>query len=274
MSRLYGRMFDLYAISNELNNIKLCRYNPNNKRISWKELDNVKEDVEEFLSIPTKDILFKNDINAIGKFNLFDKVATTAIPMFGDAPCDIIFPSNNAKFEYKREMAYFLGMILSNFNFDLDKDTYGVPNEYDDVIPLVIEYLYMKKNNIDGFLLKRMNELKRSVKDYIKKYNEYQKLEDTNRIIKNVNVSDEAYDSFKKAYNEKTNEMLINTSIYLTKVASLEGALKIIDRSDDKEFVKDIIEELTLNVDNERAKIMVNNDLDSFKFRRLRKEFK
>ena len=51
--------------------------------------------------------------------------------------------------------------LLSSYNRDNPKEEYGIPNEYDDTLPLLLEYLYLKyANKEDEFSIKHLNELK------------------------------------------------------------------------------------------------------------------
>ena len=269
MSRLFGRTFDLYSISTLLSNTKLCKYTGDNRTISWDEVKEVKEKIEPYLTNKTKDILQKHKIIPVSRFKILDNMAISSFPMFGDSDSEIMFPSKKAKAEYKRVYAYFLGQVLSNYNLDGENDNFGVPNEYDDVLPLLIEYMYLNDRDFD---LKHLEELQYTANQYINAYEKYKKADDLRYAADYLSMNDKKYNDMQKIISEETERMETNTSLCLTKFSSIEGALKLIDRINDKEQFKDIIEELTLNQDNSRAKIMVNNNADSYGYRVLRKE--
>jgi len=133
-----------------------------------------------------------------------------------------------------------------------------MPNEYDimcqfsDVLPLLIEYLYLKEiNQEERFSNKNLTDLKLNAYEYKKIY--------------------ERFEKFPYIFSEEN--MLRNTLLFLVPLSSMDATLQIVDKYKDKkdELVK-LIYDLFENINHNREEVINERDVETFGFKRLRKE--
>ena len=205
--------------------------------------------LNEYLPKNVIDFLNKQEISIC--YNPFAKTTSTiGADLSGDPT--IIYPSKKIREEYKRELIYFIGDILRTINLDLLPDKFDLKCQYASVIPILLEYLYLKESgNLESCSLKYLSELRDNAIDYIRLYEKFKKHE---------NIYD-------------TGTFLMASLTYLVPFASMDATLQITDKYiDDKEKIKELLGELIENKENNREKIILKNNIDTYGFKRLRKE--
>ena len=270
MSRIYGRAYDVYSITKDLEETKLPKYKKDNTKTSWDEIEITPEKIEIYL--PDKAIDFLASKKTKIMKTPFLKFTLTQIPEEENEERFIKFPSLTPKEEFKRELMFYMGMLLSSYNKDNPNEKYGIPNEYDDTLPLLLEYLYLKYvNKEDKFSIKHLNELQSYQKDYITFYDDYQDFQDLRRKARFAYLSQEKYEKFQALCIDKENEITSLTNDSIIQLSSLEGVLGIIELLD-KEDIKTIIEKLMINEKYNRSEVLKEYGIESFGYKRLRKE--
>lgn len=248
MSRLYGRTIDIYSISKYLNENHINKYTKDKRTIDFDELNSAIDTVKPYLSIDTINYLMECDIQVSGK--LFAK--ETIFSGYGEENNIIIFPSRTMKEEYKRELMYFIGELLKRKNPDLIPSKFDIKCQYSDMLPLLVEYLYMKETgNEDKYSDKHLNDLALNAKEYVKIYEGYKN--------GSLNMSEDNF--------------LMNSLLYLVPLSSLDATLQVIDLfKDDKDKMVELLSLLIENANNNREEIMTDKNISTYGFKRLRKE--
>ena len=248
MSRLYGRVNDVYNISNYLIENYNNKYVKDKSKISNDELENSINYVIPYLS--------KDNINYINKcdvkiyYNKFIK--DTLYSGVGEEENVIFFKTKDMKEEYKIDLLYFIGDLLRRKSLDYMPDEYDIKCQYSDTLPLLIEYLYLKEvNKEDRFSLRNLSDLQLNAFDYKKLYERFQK--------------------YPYIYSE--DNMLRNTLLFLVPLSSMDATLQIIDKyyNNKDELIK-LINELVENPNHNREEAMQKRDIETYGFKRLRKE--
>ncbi len=247
MSRLYGRIDDIYNISKYLNNNYNKKYKKDMTCIDAKDLEDAPLSLSSYLPNNVINFLNKKEITIC--YNPLSRFTSTIIE--NDEPT-IIYPSSKIREEYKRELIYFIGDILKNINLDLLPDKFDLKCQYASIVPLLLEYIYLKEENkIERFSEKYLSELKENAKDYIRLYDKYHKNENKYDI----------------------GTFLMASLTYLVPFASFDACLQVTDKYiSDKEKMKELLKELIENPQNNRENIMLKHDIDTYGFKRLRKE--
>ena len=134
MSRIYGKAYEVYNITKDLEETKLPKYKRDNTKSSWDEIETTPEKIEIYL--PDRAIDFLTSKKTKIMKTPFLKYTLTQVPEEESEERFIRFPSLSPKEEFKRELMFYMGMLLSSYNRDNPKEEYGIPNEYDDTLPL------------------------------------------------------------------------------------------------------------------------------------------
>ena len=270
MSRIYGKAYEVYNITKDLEETKLPKYKRDNTKSSWDEIETTPEKIEIYL--PDRAIDFLTSKKTKIMKTPFLKYTLKQVPEEESEERFIRFPSLSPKEEFKRELMFYMGMLLSSYNRDTPKEEYGIPNEYDDTLPLLLEYLYLKyANKEDEFSIKHLNELKGFQKNYRTFYDDYQDFQNLRREARFANLSQEKYEKFQSLCIDKEDEIISLTKDSIIQLSSLEGALGIIELLD-KEDIKTIIEKLMINEKYNRSEVLQEYGIESFGYKRLRKE--
>ncbi len=249
MSRLYGRTDDVYYISKFLMENNHGKYKRDLSKTSPDGLVEAAKMVDPYFSKDMQDYL--NECHIRLGYNNF--IRNTIYSGTDDKENIIIFPTKKPKEEYKRELLYFVGDLLRRKNMDLVPSEFDLKCQYSDLLPLLVEYLYMKEDNKeDSFSSKHISDLTLNAKEYIKIF------EDFNSDFRTI----------------PEGSFLWNTLLFLVPLSSLEALLQIIELGYDKEEIKKLIEELYENKNNNREEIMLERNIDSYGFKALRKEIK
>lgn len=271
MSRVYGRAFDVYSITKLLKETKINEYKKDNKKTTWTDIEYTPEKIITFLPDCAIDFLAEKKVKIMK--TPFLKYTTTQIPDTEEQDRFIKFPSLVPKEEFKRELMFYMGMILANYNGDNDSDEYEIPDEYDDTLPFLLEYIYLKvAGKDDKFIIKHLNELKSYQKNYMFFYDDYKDFEDLKSEAEFANLDKIRYEKFQKLCKDKEDEISSLTKDSVSHLSSLEGTLAIIDSCKSEEELKRIIEELMLNKKGNRGIILRDREIESYGYKRLRKE--
>ena len=144
MSRLYGRSYDAYQTSKYIEENKLLKYKSNNKIINLDELVESTSILDFYLPENAIDYLINCPIHIVK--SPFIPRNMSILPNDKE-DATIYFKGFNFKEEYKRELIFFLGTVLSIINPDKLPGEYDFPCEYGDIFPLLLEYIYLMDLN-------------------------------------------------------------------------------------------------------------------------------
>ena len=100
-------------------------------------------------------------------------------------------------------------------------------------------------------------------------YKDFQELENRARFS---SISPEKMENFRQLSIDRAYEMEEETKKSVVQLSSLDGALSLIDITKTPDEFKQLIEELMLNKDNDRAQVLRKRKIDSYGYKRLRKE--
>lgn len=271
MSRLYGRAFDVFQMSNSFKNYKIPKYNEDNKKVSLDELINSTDVLDLYLPQSAIDYIVNYPIHIV-KSPIIPKNASE-FPNINNPNATIYFKGLNFKEEQKRDLTFFLGCVLSQINPDELPKENNLPCEYGDILPLLLEYIYLKENNKeDRFLLKHFNSLKFNAEKYQKVYEDHQKhlVSDTNKELSYY--SEKEY-SKREEYNKSIEDTFLkNTLTMLVPFSSVDGVLQVIDTFKTEKELKKIIELIYNNENNNRQELLNSFGIESYGYKRLRKE--
>ena len=271
MSRVFGRAYDVFQVSNLLNEAKLPRYKKDYRECSWDDIETTPERIELYL--PDRAIEFLSSKKVKIMKTPFLKYTLTQIPDTDEEDRFIKFPSLLPKEEFKRELLFYLGMLLSSYREDEQDEDYGIPGEYEDTLPLLLEYLYLKvANRQDEFSLKHLNQLRMFNKTYPTFYKDYQDFENLRKDAVFANLDKTRTEKFKKLCIEKDDEITSLTKDSVVQLSSFEGALSLIDITKTRSDMKQLIEELMLNEQHNRRQVLADRNIDSYGYRRIRQE--
>jgi hypothetical protein len=273
MSRIIGRMYDVYQISTELNSVRFPKYKKDYRECSWDDIEKTPERIEMYLPEKAIDFLSSKKIKIMR--TPFLKYTLTQIPDKEEEDRYIKFPSLLPKIEFKRELMFYIGTLLSSYHGDSPGNIYTIPGEYDDVLPLLLEYLYLKDaGREDEFSLKKLIDLQKFNKTYPMFFDNYQDFQNLRESARFADLSQEKMDKFDQLCVEKDSEIESLTKDSVVLLSSLDGTLSLIDMIGTRDEFKKLIEELMLNESDNRGKVLRERGIDSFGYKRLRKEIK
>lgn len=255
MSRIMGRSLELYNISKDFLGTNIPQYKPDRTVITDDELLDAPEAIRMYL--PETAIQYIKDHPISVAVRRFNKGTTTIAPIPGveDTPYMIV-NSSKMREEYKRELIFFLGDMLTKINFDMMHLTdFEIPCQFGTFLPIYLDYLYHRETGKeDTFSLKYLDELKDNATRYVPIYERY-------------NNAPERFD---------INKFLVDTLTFLTPFSSMDAALQAGEKlGDDKEAIKKLIDEFIQNENhNSREHILYDRGIETVGFKSLRKELK
>ena len=271
MSKILGRVNDVLNVSKELKEADIPKYIKDKSKTTWDNIEKVKNDLSIYL--PDIAIDFINQ-DKIYMYKSPLRIYTfTSIPEYEDERRFIRYPSLTPKKEFEREYSFFLGLLLSSYHMDTQEEIMEIGKEYDDILPLLLDYLYMKQNNKeDKYALKFLNFIDKFLKRYQKSYKKYDEFCDTLFNTDTYEFNDDELEHFENHCKETESEFEEYTMNKLIKLSSLDGMLQIIDKNYDEKEFKKLIEELVINEDFSRTAILYDKGIESYGYKRLRKE--
>ena len=271
MSREMGKSYEVYQIASELNKTSFPVYRRDNRESSWDEIETTPERLELYLPDVAIDFLTSKKVKLYK--TPFRKYTLTQIPENNQEDRFIKFPSLRPKEEFKRELMFYMGMLLSSYHIDDPEDEYIIPGEYDDLLPNILEYLSLKEDKREEFFsIKHLNELKKFNKTYPRIYDDYKDFQELENRARFSSISPEKMENFRQLSIDRAYEMEEETKKSVVQLSSLDGALSLIDITKTPDEFKQLIEELMLNKDNDRAQVLRKRKIDSYGYKRLRKE--
>ena len=271
MSRVYGRSMDLYQTSRYIVDSNIPKYKKDKRKTSWEDVIVSPEKIDPYLPDNAIKIMEKNPLKIL-HYPLLIQEATYVPECDGEEPI-LYFPRFKAIEEYKRNLVYYLGELLVSKSTDNMPDQYNIPCEFNLVLALLMEYLYLKgENKEDIFSIKHLNDLKHNAKQYIKVYETHR-----DRLMNKSELDLYSFDykkqeKLEKFYADEEENFLRATLISLVPMSSVDGVLQVIDKIKDKEEIKSLIEKLVSNPNHDRQKILNDYGVESYSFKRLVKE--
>ena len=161
MSRVLGKTNEISNICGYIQESINQKYKIDNNKTTWDDVINTINLTSYHLSNNVVDYIRKEKIHI--KKSPLRKYTFISIPENENELRLIRFPSLIAKNEYKRELSLFLGYILSYYKCDKE-DFYEISGEFDDVLPFLLDYLYLRDNNKEEkFSLKHLGSYKKHV---------------------------------------------------------------------------------------------------------------
>ena len=270
MSRLYGRAFDVFQISKYIKEHEIPKYTENNKKITIDGLIDSSGILGLYLPDSAIDFI-KNHPVEICKTPFIPR-SMSSFPTQKNPKPVICFKGVNFKEEFKREFIFFLGCLLSEVNPDELPKSKDLPCEYGDLLPLLLEHLYLKENGEEErFLPKHLNALKFNADSYQRVYEDHQKHLVSNRSKELDIMSYKTLSQIEENQAREEKEFLTNTLKLLVPFSSVDGALQIIDKLKTEDEIKDFIKVLYENKNNNRQEIMKDYDIESYGYKRLRR---
>ncbi len=271
MSRILGRSYDVYLASKELKDAHIRKYKDDHTKTSWKSIDESPEKYQMYLPDSAIEYLTDKKIKICkDPFLLYTEMQ---IPCNEEEDRYIKFPSMIPIEKFKTELAYFIGMLLADYHVDNEETLYSFPKEYSDLLPLLIVYLRLK---VDGkeeeFRKKYLSILSNYVGTYITDYEAYKDFEDFYGSAIISEMTREQYDKLVELSKENEEKMTSAVGETIIQLSAMDGALQIIDRCKSEEDFKNVIEALFLNKDGDRSSLLREQGIESYGYKRLRKE--
>ena len=248
MSRLYGRVEDVNSISNYLienyNKLYIMGY----KDIEDKELIDAPRTIFPYLSKDS--INYINNCDVQVRWN--NGIPGTIYSGVGEDDNVIFFKTRQMREEYKTDLIYFIGDLLRRKNLDYMQDEHDIMCQYSDLLPLLIEYLYLREEGKEEvFSDRNLSDLRINAKEYHRIYEKRKR--------------------FPFLVSEKA--LLNNTLLYLVPLSSMDATLQIIDKiGDNKDELRLFIQQLIDNPNHNREEIVNEKNINTYGFKRLRKE--
>ena len=156
------------------------------------------------------------------------------------------------KEEYKADLMYYIGDLLRRRRLDYMQDEYDIRCQFADVIPLLTQYLFFKETGKENrFFDRNANNLRLNAPQYNKIHT---------RFEKHPRITSVDY-------------LLRNTLLYLIPLSSMDAALQIIDKyGNDKVEMRYLLLQLIENENHNREEVINEIGIETYGFKRLRKE--
>ena len=271
MSRLYGKSVDVFSISRVLVDSKIPKYKNNNKKTTWDEVARSPEIIDLYLPEKAQKLIEENPIRIVSNPLVVKKAYMLSNKK--DEESTVYYPKMTPVEEYKRELVFFLGEILSNCSPDKVPSEYYIPCEFSNALGLLLEYLYLKETGQENiFSSKHINELIYNAKKYVKSYLTFQNILVSNNKMELLSMTEEQQGKYEERFAKSQEQFLEATLTCLVPLSSLEGVLQIIDMYKDKDQIKKLIDELVTNKGQDRQSILSSIGIETAGYKRLRKE--
>ncbi len=248
MSRLQGRVEDIYSFDKYIIENYNKPYVPDNTLITMEELEKSFETLFPYL--------YKEYVTYINNCNVaFYWNGRLKQPVYSDQfqkDNVFFFPTKQLVEEYKADFMFYIGDLLSRKRLDYIHDVTDTKHQYGDLLPLLTQYLFYKETGREErFTERNISELRYSAPKFIKAYEKNQ--------------------SFHTASRE--NKLLFNAYHAVVPLSSLDASLQLIDQiGDNKDEMRYLLHELIFNEHSSREEVMKDRKIETFGFKRLRKE--
>ena len=271
MSRILGRSYDVYLASKELREARIKKYKDDYTRTTWESVISSPEKYKIYLPQSALEFLDSKPIKI--RRDPFFFFLEMQIPDTDNQDRYIMFPSFIAVENFKTEYAYYIGMLLSYYHTDNEEDLYTFPKEYSDLLPMLMVYLHLKANGKEKeFVKKYLSILSNYVGTYITDYEAYDSFEEFYSGAVITEMTEKRYEDLNETRQENEEKMVSAVGETIIQLSALDGALQIIDRCKTKEDFKQMIEKLFINEPRDRSSILRSEGIESFGYKRLRKE--
>ena len=268
MSRLFGRTDDVYSISKLLVETDFKEYKPDKRRIDHEALVNAPGEVEMYLPDKAIDFINTTDVGLYKSLFTREVKYRVAACNEGELPA-MLFPVGRLIEEYKDDVIFFLGRLLANYSPDELPKHFDISCEFSDMISIILVYLHLREQGKEDMLLTKFSkDFVQNARRFIKVYEDYQRYCENVRA-KEFFSTEEGPDKYAES-NKRA--ILIKTLNSLVPLSSMDASLQIIDRNPSQEEYKELIEELMLNPEHNREKLINDKGIETFGFHRLRKE--
>jgi len=269
MSRVLGKTQEIINICDYIQESNIQKFERNNKKTTWDSIENTFNTLSFYLPDSAIDYLKEDKI--VIKKNPLRKYTFISIPENSNEKRLIRFPSLGAKEEYKRELSFFLGLLLSSYNED-EENMYEISGEFDNFLPYILDYLYLKSDNKESdFSLKYLDKIKNYTK-YYKAYNEeYNNFYDVTKEA-SFEFTENGYQRYIKDCQKKDEELSKFTIENMNMLSSLEAVLQLIDEILSEKELKLLILKLMLNGDKNRRYILNDYNINVNGYKYLKKE--
>ncbi len=267
MSRLFGRTDDVYDISKLLVETKFQEYKPDKRVIDHEALINAPSEIEEYLPEKARDFINNTDVGLYKSLFTREVKYRVAASKEGELPA-MLFPVGKLIEEYKDDVIFFSGRLLANYSQDELPKQFDIACEFSDMIPVILVYLHLRQLGKEDMLLTKFSkDFVHNARSFIKVYDDYERFcaREKEKAFFTSSAPSQFEESNKRA-------ILIKTLNSLVPLSSMDATLQIIDRNLSQAEYKDLIEELMLNPDHNREKIINDKGIETFGFKRLRKE--
>lgn len=271
MSRTYGKSNITYDFYEELLDTKIPKYKKDKRESSWEAIRDIDNKIKLYL--PEQAIELLGSKRTVILRQPFRRKTISVIPAEPEGVRAIVFPRNAPYKENEYEYMYYLGRLLSVVNPD-DMFDFYVPGEYDEVIPLLLEYLYVKEHgDTDQFSINYFNELKKNAKRFMRNYNT---IESDAKSLDYAKRNSMLFDPYyaEQVFNKDKNNFEQLAAINMRVLASFDALLNIADRNLSVEEIKELIDKLMTNKTKSRETVIRDMDIDTLNYPRIRKELK
>ncbi len=267
MSRLYGRMDDVYSISKLLVESDFEEYKKNKQVIDFESLISSPSKIELYL--PQRSIDFINETDIAFSRSLFCKEVQMLVPTSKNETPSLCFPRGKLIEEYKNDVIFFIGRLLANISPDFMPKEFDIACEYSDVLAILLEYLYLKENGQEDNIFRMyINDFVSNAKSYIRVYDRYQDYCEANRERK-MFYTNERLDNMEIRNKQAMLRKILSS---LVPLASMDASLQLIDNLKTQDEYRLLIDELMENKNHNRERTLLDKGINTYGFKRLRKE--
>lgn len=239
MVSVYGRQYDIRNVSEILVDGKYEKYKPCMDSTSWSDVLNCSNGIKIYLSPKVVKLLEEKPV--VMRRNIFNRSTKTYLSN-GDEPSRIVFPTYEAKEEYKMQFANFLGKVVAGKQMCDD--------EYGELIPIMFEYFYLLETSDDPDREFELRNLFRNIKP-------------AKKFLKQQN----SYHGETGGNMTKYENMVLNT---MQGLSSFDVALQLVEMMKyDKDRALGIIDDIILQK-GLPCDVLADNDIYSFGYKSLR----
>ena len=271
MSRIYGNSEVTYNFYDELLNTQIPKSIKDRRKSSWEEIRAIDDKIKIYLPKEAIDVLGISRTVILRQ--PLRRRTVSVIPADPNGTRAIVFPRKAPYKDNEYEYTYYLGKIIANDNPDEMTD-FLVPGEYDELIPLFLEYLYVKEHgDTNAFSINYFNELKKNAKRFMRNYNYIRSSDDTlNYGIRNGLFVDPEY--AMDAFDNELIQFEQLAGINMRVLSSFDAMLQLADKDLSNEEIKELIRNLMLNEKKARETVVRDMGIETFGYSRSRKELK
>ena len=271
MSRVLGRAMDVLQIVNYLQDSEIPKYITDKSITTWEAIEQVPNKLKIYLPDSAIDFINKEKIQL--KKNPLRKYVFTSVPDYPDEKRYIVFPSLKPRRIYERDYAFYLGLLLSSYKKDNQEELLENCKEYDDLLALLIDYLYLKANGREeDFSLKYLFEIKYFSKYFGKIYEAYEEGHAFSNSDEIDFLSDQQYERYLEKEKEYDEDMEKTIMEDIVKLSAFEATLQITDLDLDNDQIKKLINDLMINEGENRSSVLYDRGIDSYGYKRMKKE--